>query len=318
MTDKDQLYQFTVESKWEGSRIDAFLAEALPHLSRTKIQSLLKSDHILLNQKPTKPSQKLEIEDEIHCRIPESRPLKVEAEPIELDIIYEDQDILVINKQQGLVVHPAPGNLQGTLVNGLLHYCQDLSDINGVLRPGIVHRLDKDTSGIMVVAKNNEAHLSLARQIEDRTMKRNYIALVHGVVGEPAGIIEVPIGRDPKDRQKMAAIPTGKVAETHYKVLDRLDSYSTLLCSLQTGRTHQIRVHMSYLGYPVAGDPKYGRRKETLAWPGQALHAWHLQFIHPRLKNEMDFYVDLPLFFKEVLIELEAKNTLELIESRVH
>lgn len=318
MNEKGQTYQLVVEPEWEGSRIDAFLVAALPQLSRTRIQGLLKAGQILLNQKAVKPSQKLETDDEIFCLIPEPSLLQVEAQPMDLDIIYEDADILIVNKPQGLVVHPAPGSQEGTLVNGLLYHCKDLSGINGVLRPGIVHRLDKDTSGLLVVAKNDEAHRCLAEQIQERTMKREYIALVHGVVGESAGIVEVPIGRDPKDRQRMAAVPDGRRAETHYRVIDRLEAYSTLLCSLQTGRTHQIRVHMSYLGYPVAGDPKYGRRKESIAWPGQALHAWHLHLIHPRLRTEMDFYADLPGFFKEVLVAMEAKNTIELIEASLN
>jgi 23S rRNA pseudouridine1911/1915/1917 synthase len=310
-------HEFVVEATDAGLRADAFLAKVLPDLSRTRIQTLLKNGSILINRAPAKPSAKLEAGDLIQCGIPEPETLQVKAESMDLDCIYEDSDILVINKPQGVVVHPAAGNREGTLVSGLLHHCEDLSGINGVMRPGIVHRLDKDTSGLLVVAKNDLAHHSLAAQIQDRSMKREYIALVHGIVGESAGIVDVPIGRDPKDRQRMAGVEGGKPAVTHYRVLDRVGQQTVLLCSLETGRTHQIRVHMAYLGYPVAGDPKYGRRKELLPWTGQALHAWHLHLRHPRSGKDMDFYAPPPPFFLKVLSDLGAENTLKLLKSQI-
>jgi len=317
MTQDNPEYEFIVEIEDAGMRVDAFLADTLPQFSRTRIQSLLKSGDIQINQQLVKSSSKLEAGDVILCSIPEPEILQVQAEAMDLDIIYEDSDILVINKPQGLVVHPAVGNREGTMVSGLLYHCKDLSGINGVMRPGIVHRLDKDTSGLLVVAKNDLAHQSLAAQIQDRSMKREYIALVHGIVGEAAGLVDVPIGRDPRDRQKMAGIEDGRQAITHYRVLDRLDTQTVLLCSLETGRTHQIRVHMTYLGYPVVGDPKYGRRKETLNWPGQALHAWHLHLIHPRTGEPMDFYVEPPAFFRQVLETIGAENTLAMVKSQL-
>jgi 23S rRNA pseudouridine1911/1915/1917 synthase len=317
MNPTNDRYAFIVEPEDAGTRIDAYLVGALPQLSRTRIQTLLKSEAILLNQKPVKASHKLEADDEISCHIPEPQLLEVMPEDLPINIVYEDSDILIINKAQGMVVHPAPGCAQGTLVNALLYHCKDLSGINGVLRPGIVHRLDKDTTGLLVVAKNDAAHHALAEQIQNRTMKREYIAFLHGIIGEPAGIIDVPIGRDPRDRQRMAVVADGRPSVTHYKVLDRLEQYTTVLCSLETGRTHQIRVHMAYLGYPVAGDPKYGRRKENISWPGQALHAWHLHLTHPSSGEAMDFHADLPPFYRQVLVDNQAKNALELLDGKL-
>ncbi len=301
---------FTVEAEDEGQRVDIYLASMLPDFSRSRIQSLIKSGDILLNGQTIKAGKKLEEGDELFCRIPAPAHLQVEPYPMELDIVYEDSSILVINKPQGLVVHPAPGSPEKTLVHGLLAHCRDLSGINGVLRPGIVHRLDKDTSGLLVVAKNDAAHRGLAEQIQARTMKRQYLALAWGTIGEPAGIIEAPIGRDPKDRQKMAAIAGGKPAMTTYTVLDRLADKTALQCDLHTGRTHQIRVHLRFLGFPVVGDAKYGRRKDESQWPGQALHAWRLELCHPVSGEVMSFFAPAPDYFHKTLESEGAVNTL--------
>ncbi len=307
---------FKITKEEEGARLDVFLTAALPEISRSRIQSLIKEGQVLVNAGAAKAGRKLEAGDEVVCRIPEPAELAALPQPMELDIVYEDGDIIVINKPQGLVVHPAPGSRDMTLVNGLLYHCQDLSGINGVLRPGIVHRLDKDTSGLLVAAKNDKAHQALAEQLQERTMKRQYIALVHGMMAEPMGLVDAPIGRDPKDRQRMAVVAGGKEAVTEYRVLDRLAEYTSVLCSLRTGRTHQIRVHMAYLGHPVAGDPKYGRRKEPLDWPGQALHAWRLSLVHPVKGEAMEFYAPLPGYFAQRLKELGGENTLELAERK--
>jgi 23S rRNA pseudouridine1911/1915/1917 synthase len=301
---------FIVEAEGEGQRADVYLSLMLPGLSRSRIQGLLKNGDILLNGGIIKTGKKLEEGDELLCRIPAPSHLRAEPYPMNLDIVYEDSSVLVINKPQGLVVHPAPGSPEKTLVHGLLAHCRDLSGINGVLRPGIVHRLDKDTSGLLVAAKNDEAHRSLAGQLQARTMKRQYLALVWGIIGEPAGVIEAPIGRDPKDRQKMTVAAGGKPAVTAYTVFDRLTDKTAVQCELQTGRTHQIRVHMRFLGYPIVGDSKYGRRKDGDRWPGQALHAWHLEFDHPVNHERMAFFAPPPEHFLNALADEGAVNTL--------
>ena len=303
-----------VESGDDGQRADVYLSAAFPSISRSRIQELIKEGHILLNGQAIKSGKKLEQGDKLFCDIPAPVPLKLEPVPMDLSVVYEDDCIIVINKPQGLVVHPAPGSGDKTLVHGLLAHCGDLSGINGVLRPGIVHRLDKDTSGLLAVAKNDAAHRSLAEQIQAGTMKRQYIAVVWGVVDEPAGIVDAPIGRDPKDRQRMAAIAGGKAARTVYTVLDRLKDKSVVQCDLQTGRTHQIRVHMKLLGHPVVGDAKYGRRKDDPAWAGQALHAWRLQFYHPENGKDMMFFAPLPEAFHSFIVEENAENTLNKIK----
>ena len=304
---------FKIEDEEEGVRLDVFLANALPEVSRSRVQSLIKGGEVKVNGNGVKAGFKLAVGDEVVCRVPEPEMLAAKPQAMDLDIVYEDGDMIVINKPQGLVVHPAPGSRDRTLVNGLLYHCRDLSGINGVLRPGIVHRLDKDTSGLLVAAKNDQAHQALAEQLGERTMKRQYLALVHGVMAEPSGLVDAPIGRDPKDRQRMAVVAGGKEAVTEYRVLDRLEEYTTVLCDLRTGRTHQIRVHMAYLGHPVAGDPKYGRRKERFDWPGQALHAWRLALNHPRSGQRMTFYAPLQERFARILKELGGENALEMV-----
>lgn len=288
-----------------SKRLDHFLNEEIEDLTRSHLQKLILEGHVLVNDQISKANYKLKIGDEIRIVIPAAEELKVEAEDIPLDILYEDSDLIVINKVQGMVVHPAPGNTSGTLVNALLYHCKDLSGINGVMRPGIVHRLDKDTSGAILVAKNDLAHLSLARQLKDRTVSRTYWALVHNRMQEPGGIIDAPIGRDPSDRKKMAVTnKNSKRAVTHYKLLESFREYSLVECKLETGRTHQIRVHMAYLNHPVVGDPKYGPRKQHLGMKGQALHAVSLSFVHPRSNQEMKLDAPLPEYYLHALGEL--------------
>lgn len=300
-----QEYKFTVNHERQGKRLDVFLTENIREISRSQVQKLIAEGNVTVNDAGQKSNYKLRNGDLVRALIPVPEPLKVEAEPIPLDVVYEDQDLIIINKPQGMVVHPANGNYRGTLVNALLFHCRDLSGINGVLRPGIVHRIDKDTSGLLVVAKNDKAHLSLAKQIKEHTVKREYIALVHGIISEPGGIVDAPIGRDPQDRQKMAVeLKNSKNAVTKYLVLERFSAYTLVECQLKTGRTHQIRVHMSYLGHPVVGDPKYGPRKAHLGFKGQALHAKTLGFHHPRSGKWLEFSVDVPKEFADVLREL--------------
>ena len=287
-------------------RLDKILVSFMPDKSRTYISKLIDEGNCLVNDKPAKASLKLKAGDIIKINIPEDKPLEVNAEDIPLDIVYEDKDILIINKQQGIVVHPSNGHWEHTLVNAILHHCQDLSGINGVIRPGIVHRIDKDTSGLICVAKNDTAHKFLAEQLKDHTMARDYIALVRGVIQENNGTINMPIGRDKSNRQKMAVTCTNsKEAITHFKVLKRFSNNTLIECKLVTGRTHQIRVHMSHIGYPVEGDPLYGSRTyDKLHKGGQLLTAYKLRLIHPTTKKEMEFEIELPSYFKEIIDNL--------------
>lgn len=292
----------------KGVRLDKFLCETKKKLSRTQVQRLIDERKVLVNGKLEKASYRLESDDEVTFEIPAPSILQVNPEPIPLDIVYEDADVVVINKPQGMVVHPANGNYTGTLVNALLYHCRDLSGINGVMRPGIVHRIDKDTSGLLVVAKNDTAHQNLAQQIQEHTVKRVYLALVHGNIVEPGGVIEAPIGRSASDRQKMAVITkNSKEAVTEYLVLERLGKYTLVECRLKTGRTHQIRVHMAYIKHPVVGDPRYGHKKEEIKLNGQALHSGKLSFRHPRSGEWLEFFAAPPRIFTETLKELGSK-----------
>lgn len=299
---------FIIAEDTQGLRLDKFLSQMNETISRTQIQRLIDDEQVLVNGRKEKASYRLEAGDEIVCEIPSPQALQVIPEAIPLDIIYEDADVIVINKPQGMVVHPANGNYTGTLVNALLYHCRDLSGINGVLRPGIVHRIDKDTSGLLVVAKNDMAHQNLAQQIQEHNVKRIYIALVHGNILEPGGIIEAPIGRSLSDRQKMAVVmKNSKEAVTEYFVLERLGQYTLVECKLKTGRTHQIRVHMAFINHPVVGDPKYGHKKEEIKLKGQALHALKIAFEHPRTGERLEFSADPPKIFLETLKELGSK-----------
>lgn len=297
--------KWLVEEERVMMRLDKYLSEVQSELSRSYLQQLIEEERILVNGKPVRASYKVKLNDEITVVIPEAEPLEAKAEEMDLDIVYEDQDVIVINKPKNMVVHPGAGNWSGTLVNGLLAHCTDLSGINGVLRPGIVHRIDKDTTGLIVACKNDRAHESLAAQLADKTASRKYIALVHGVIPHEYGTIDAPIGRDEKDRQKMAVTAkNSKPAITHFKVLKRYKEMTLVECRLETGRTHQIRVHMQYIGFPIVGDLKYGLKK-TLNTNGQMLHAYELSFIHPATLEKMTFQADLPEAFKEVLDGLE-------------
>lgn len=296
--------QRKIISDISGTRIDAYLADIFKELSRSYVQKLLESGQILVNDKKAKSNYRIKQGDEIEINIPEPAPLEVKPEEIKFDIIYEDDDIIVVNKPQGMVVHPAAGNYTGTLVNALLKHCINLSGINGVLRPGIVHRIDKDTSGVLIVAKNDVAHKSLANQIKDHTVNRKYITLVEGVIKVDNGTIEGSIGRHHTDRKRMDIVSTGKHAVTHFKVLERFSNYTLIEAKLETGRTHQIRVHMCHIGHPVVGDPVYGIKKQKFNLEGQALHAALLGFIHPRTGHYMEFSAPLPSYFEKLLNNL--------------
>lgn len=298
-------FEVVIEEVFNGIRIDKVLSELLPDFSRSRIQQLIEEENILVNDVKVKSNYKVKTGDIISGEIPEDEELEVEPEEMDLDILYEDQDVIVINKPKGMVVHPGAGNTKHTLVNGLLAHCKDLSGINGVLRPGIVHRIDKDTSGCLIVAKNDNAHQNLSEQLSTKTMKRTYIALVHGVLPHNVGTIEAPIGRDKNDRQKMTVTSVGsRPAVTHFKVLKRYNDMTLVECQLETGRTHQIRVHFQYIGYPIVGDPKYSIRN-TPETQGQCLHAYKIEFVHPRTNELMQFSAEMPDVFKKVLEELE-------------
>ncbi len=295
--------ELTVNEGLAGLRIDKALSELNEEWSRSQVQQWIKEGHIHVNGKGIKSNYKCSSGDNIQISIPEPEALDVIPEEMDLDIYFEDSDVLVVNKPKGMVVHPAPGHLTGTLVNGLMAHCQDLSGINGVLRPGIVHRIDKDTSGLLMVAKNDMAHESLVNQLVAKTVTRKYRAIVHGVIPHDHGTIDAPLGRDQRDRQSMSVVDNGKNAVTHFNVLERFKDFTFIECQLETGRTHQIRVHMKYIGYPLAGDPKYGPRK-TLSLGGQALHAGILGFEHPRTGQYLEFEAPLPDYFVQLLEQL--------------
>lgn len=288
-------------------RLDKYIAEQIPDLSRTRIKELIKSKNILVNNHLEKVSYKVNLEDQIKVTVPPKEPLNVKPENIPLDIIYEDNDVIVVNKPQGMVVHPAAGHPDHTLVNALLYHTRDLASSPEGFRPGIVHRIDKDTSGLLMIAKNAKARESLEHQLATKTNKRLYLAIVHGNFGEESGTINAPIGRKPHDRKKMGVVETGKEAITHFKVLEQFKNYSLIQCQLETGRTHQIRVHLSYIGHPVAGDPLYGPRK-TLNGNGQFLHAQVLGFKHPSSGKWLEFEIDPPKIFKKRLAELRKEK----------
>ena len=289
-----------------GERIDKFLDGRIESLSRSYIQKLIKEKKILVNQLPVKANYKLTTGDTIILQIPDPEPLDIQPENIPLDILYEDDDILVVNKPKGMVVHPANGNPDGTLVNAIMAICKDsLSGIGGEIRPGIVHRLDKDTSGLLIVAKNDKAHVNMSEQIKNHEVKKTYIALVRGVVKENQATIDMPIGRSNSDRKKMAVTKTGKNAVTHIKVLKRYDKYTLLEVNIETGRTHQIRVHLSYIGYPIIGDCVYSNGRNEFGVVGQCLHAKCLEFKHPITGKSMKLEAELPEYFLEILKKLE-------------
>lgn len=286
-----------------GQRLDKFLDEMLPDFSRSYLQKLIKGQHVTVQGQAVKPNYRLKAEDEIHIQIPDEVKLDITPEDIPLDILYEDQDLLVVNKPKGMVVHPAAGHYSGTLVNALLYHCEgQLSGINGVLRPGIVHRIDRDTTGSLVVCKNDMAHRSLAEQLKEHTINRRYRAIVWGNLKEDEGTVDAPIGRHPVDRKKMAINRTnGKRAVTHYRVLERFSRFTYIECQLETGRTHQIRVHMASIGHPLLGDTVYSTAKSPYTLEGQCLHAMTLGFVHPRTGEYMECTAPLPAYFEHLL-----------------
>ena len=307
--------EFTVINEYTGRRLDLYIADQAAGLSRTMAQKLIAGGAVEVNGRtcPDK-NYRVQLADRIVCAIPEPAPAVAAPEPIPLDIVYEDRDLLVINKPRGMVVHPAPGHTGGTLVNALLYHCDDLSGIGGAIRPGIVHRLDKDTTGLLVAAKNDYTHQALAEQLKSRQLSREYLALVHGRVTPPSGLVNAPIGRHPLHRRRMAVVPGGREALTRYRVLKYLDCFTLLRLHLETGRTHQVRVHMAFLGYPVAGDPLYGPTRQAVLPAelrrGQALHARRIAFIHPRCGQRLEFTAPLPPDFREGLRKLRRTGRL--------
>ena len=300
---KQEFYPTDMES---DMRIDKYLSESCPELSRSYIQKLLKSGQVLVNKKGVKASYVVSEDDHIELEVPAAVEPEIEAEAMDLDILYEDQDIILINKPKGMVVHPAAGHYSHTLVNGLMYHCKDqLSGINGVMRPGIVHRIDMDTTGVIIACKNDLAHNSIAAQLKEHSITRRYQAIVHGALKDDEGVIDEPIGRSPKDRKKMAVnYNNGKSAVTHYKVLTRFKDFTHIECRLETGRTHQIRVHMASIGHPLLGDAVYGPAKCPYKLQGQTLHAGILGFVHPRTGEYMEFSAPLPEYFEELLRKL--------------
>ena len=295
--------EYLVEEQESGGRIDVFLSGKLEDLSRSHIQKLLKDGLVLINDSPCRPNYKVKPGDRIEIGIPEPEIPDIRPENIPLSILYEDEDVLVVDKPKGMVVHPSNGHYEGTLVNAVLYHCRDnLSGINGVLRPGIVHRIDMNTTGALLVCKNDFAHQNLAEQLKNHTIKRRYRALICGNLKEDTGVIHAPIGRHPVDRKKMAVNhKNGKDAVTHYQVLERFGNYTYIECRLETGRTHQIRVHMSSIGHPLLGDDVYGSGKSPFSLQGQTLHAMILGFVHPRTGEYIEVEAPLPEYFEKVL-----------------
>ena len=303
---------FLVSQETAGTRVDKLLADSMDGFTRSGIQHLLSEGNVTCGAKPITKNYKCREGDEIKVFVPDAKPLDVEAQDIPLDIVYEDEYLLVVNKPKGMVVHPANGNYDGTLVNALMHHCGDsLSGINGVIRPGIVHRIDKDTSGLLIVAKTDAAHIGLAEQIKEHSFTRAYEAVVYGHIKDDEGTICQPIGRNPKDRKKMAVVYTNsKPATTHYKVLQRFGNFTHIRCVLETGRTHQIRVHMAFIGHPIAGDSVYGPKKVITELNGQCLHAKQIGFVHPITNEYMEFESDLPEYFTKFLTKLKHTTNL--------
>ncbi len=298
-----ETFNFEINEEETGIRIDKFLADANPDWSRSQIQDWIKNELVLVNGKVIKSNYKLRLNDEISVTEKPVEEIDLVAQDLGLEIYYEDKDVAIVYKPKGMVVHPAPGHPDGTLVNGLMHAITDLSGINGEIRPGIVHRIDKDTSGLLMIAKNDLAHRGLVDQLVDKSVTRKYTALVHGVIPHEFGTIDAPIGRNQKDRQEMAIVDNGKHAVTHFNVLETFDKYTLVECVLETGRTHQIRVHMKHIGFPLVGDPKYGPKK-TMDIGGQALHAGVLGFEHPVTGEYIERSAPLPAYFEELLTKL--------------
>lgn len=293
-----------------GKRVDGFIPNVQKDISRSMVQKLIENENIKVNNKKTKYSYKLKLNDEIEISVPEAKEINLKAQDIPLEVIYEDKDIILINKPKGMVVHPANGNPDGTLVNAVMSLCKDsLSGIGGEIRPGIVHRLDKDTSGAIIVAKNDKAHINLSEQLKNHEVKKTYLALVRGIIKENEATINIPIARSKKDRKKMAVDKEGKEAITHFKVLGRYkNKYTLLQINLETGRTHQIRVHLSYIGYPIIGDEVYSNGKNEWNISGQCLHAWKLEFLHPITNKKISLEAEIPEYLRNIIKELEEEK----------
>ena len=301
--------KFIVEIEQVGKRLDLFVISVIKDLSRMNAKRLIEDGNVQVNSKNSKVSYKVQNGDIIEIHIPEAKQLDLKAQEIPIEVVYEDSDIIVVNKPKGLVVHPANGNWDGTLVNAIMAICKDsLSGIGGEVRPGIVHRLDKDTSGLLIIAKNDKAHINMSNEIKNREVKKVYIALVRGIVAENEATINMPIGRSNKDRKKMAVVKNGKEAITHFKVIKRFDKYTLLEVKIDTGRTHQIRVHLSEIGHPVVGDEIYSNGKNEFGVHGQLLHAKSLDFKHPITGKDMHLEAELPVEFKNVLKKLEEER----------
>lgn len=296
--------EMVVTKEMIGVRMDILIADQLESMSRTRATELIRDGFVLVNQEKKKAKYKPRVGDVVTIAVPEVAPIELVAEDLGVDLVYEDQHLAVVNKPSGMVVHPSLGHGRGTLVNGLMYAIHDLSGINGQRRPGIVHRIDKDTSGLLMVAKNDQAHESLAAQLKQKTVKREYVALVHGIIDHQIGKIDAPIGRDGKDRIRYEVVPNGKDAVTHFEVLKRFTDHTLIKCRLETGRTHQIRVHMRYIGHALVGDPLYGPRKTNKTRFGQFLHAQSIGFNHPKTGELLAFEADLPIEFTDYLDEL--------------
>ncbi|QRN49593.1 RluA family pseudouridine synthase [Macrococcoides bohemicum] len=298
-----ETYNFLIEEEEVGTRIDRYLTDMNEDWSRNQIQDWIKLDLVIVNGKPVKANYKLRLDDEIVVTEKPVEEIDLQAEDLGIEIYYEDKDVAIVYKPKGMVVHPAPGHPNGTLVNGLMYAIKDLSGINGEIRPGIVHRIDKDTSGLLMIAKNDIAHRGLVEQLVDKSVTRKYTALVHGVIPHEFGTIDAPIGRNVRDRQEMAIVDNGKQAVTHFNVIETFDKYTLVECVLETGRTHQIRVHMKHIGFPLVGDPKYGPKK-TMDIDGQALHAGVIGFEHPVTGEYIERTAPIPEYFEEILTKL--------------
>lgn len=301
--------EYIVSQEEKGKRLDTYIPSVDTDITRTSAQRLIEDGNILVNGKNEKVSYKIQENDKISVEIPEPKQIELKAQNIPIEIIYEDSDIIVVNKPKGMVVHPANGNPDGTLVNAIMAICKDsLSGIGGEIRPGIVHRIDKDTSGLLIVAKNDNAHVKMSEQIKNHEVKKTYIALVRGVFKENEATIDMPIGRSTSDRKKMAVNKNGKNAITHIKVLKRFDKYTLLQVNIETGRTHQIRVHLSHIGYPIVGDYTYSNGKNEFDVIGQCLHAQKLEFKHPITQKDMCLEAELPQYFKDILDKLKDRE----------
>lgn len=300
---------FEITPEMEGERIDKCISNYVETLSRSYIQKIIKEGKAYINDAPVKSNYKVRVDDKVQFTIPDCEEPDIPPQDIPLDIIYEDKDVLIVNKPKNMVVHPAPGHYEGTLVNAIMYYCHnDLSGINGVLRPGIVHRIDKDTTGSLIICKNDEAHRKIAEQLKEHSITRKYRAIVYGRISNDEGVVNAPIGRHPTDRKKMAINErNGKPAITHYKVLERFEKYTYIECQLETGRTHQIRVHMTSIGHPLLGDEVYGNAKCPFKLEGQTLHAMTIGFIHPSTNQYVEYEAPLPEYFERLLQILRSK-----------